>query len=436
MPSAPASYHRQRPGSPPDPGLDRAESWDGPVGYARAVAALYTRSFVSLLLAQAAFGYAFSTFFLLPKFITTQLRAGPDEIGLVMAAFGATSVFCIPLVGTLVDRLGRRRFMTAGALVMAATALAFLRVTDVGPLLFTLRALQGVAFSMTFIASATLASDLAPPERLGQALGVFGVSMLSMHAIAPAAAETLVAVAGWRAVFLVATVFALVCAAGTAFVSEPGPKLRDLDEVPSLLHVARRPRSVRIMVVTALSGAAFGIMITYSQPFALSLGRENVRGFFIAYAIAAASVRLGFGSVADRIGRDRVSAASLVAYGFVVLSMAMLRPAWLEPIGACFGLAHGLFYPAFNALALDAAGPHERGKVMALFNGAFNAGNSAATLALGFLAARAGYPAVFVVAAAGVFAGVALFALSPEGRGWRHAAKRPASSVAPLPAPD
>ena len=399
------------------------------------MAALYTRSFVSLLLAQAAFGYAFSTFFLLPKFITKALGAGPDQIGLVMAAFGATSVFCIPLVGSLVDRFGRRRFMTAGALVMAATAVAFLRVTEIGPLLFGLRALQGVAFSMTFIASATLASDLAPPDRLGQALGVFGVSMLSMHAIAPAVAETLVAAAGWNAVFLAAAALALVCAAGTAFVREPAARPpRDEDGMPSLFGVARRPRSLRIMAVTALSGAAFGIMMTYSQPFALSLGRENVRGFFVAYAIAAASVRLGFGSMADRIGRDRVSVLSLAAYGLVVLSMAKLRAGWLEPIGAGFGLAHGLFYPAFNALALDAAGPNERGKVMALYNGSFNAGNSGATLALGFLAARAGYPAVFVAAAAGVFTGVVLLVLSPEGRDWRRGGAQ--APIAVLPEPD
>lgn len=397
---------------------------------------LYTRSFVALVLAQSAFGYAFSSFFLLPKFITTELGAGPDLIGLVMASFGATSIFCIPLVGSLVDRFGRRRFMAAGAVVMAVTALGFLAVREVGPLLLALRALQGVAFSMTFIASSTLATDLAPPERLGQALGVFGVSMLSMHAIAPAIAETVVERASWDAVFVAAAVVSLFCAVGAAFVREPAAREAGDGAAASLLSLARRPRLQRIMIVTALSGAAFGVMMTYPQPFALSLGRENVRGFFIAYAIAAASVRLGFGSAADRLGRDRVSVVSLTAYAAVVLWMAWLRPGWLEPIGAAFGLAHGVFYPAFNALALDAAGPRERGKVMALYNGAFNAGNSCATLSLGFLAASAGYPAVFMTAAAGVLAGVVLLVRSPEGRGWRRGAASAATRSPVLPEPD
>jgi MFS family permease len=386
------------------------------------VAPLYTRSFVSLLLAQAAFGYSFSSFFLLPKFVTTELGAGPAQIGLVMAAFGATSVIFIPLVGSLVDRLGRKRFMTSGAILMSITALAFVRVHDVGPLIYLLRGVQGIAFAMTFIASATLVTDQAPPERMGQALGVFGVSMLSMHAIAPAIAEELATRWGWNPVFETAAAAALTCALLTYFVREPAPSPEDGETLVSLLSVARRPRSLRIAAVVALSGAAFGAMMTYPQPFSLALGRTHVRGFFIAYALAAAFIRLGFGSLPDRLGRDRVSVLALVAYGFAVLAMASLRPWLLEPIGAFFGLAHGLFYPAFNALAVETAGPHERGKVMAIFNGAFNLGNSGATLLLGFLAAAAGYPAVFIVAAAGVFVAVGVLIRSPEGRYWRGGA--------------
>lgn len=383
------------------------------------MAALYTRSFLSLLLAQAAFGYAFASFFLLPKFLATELGAGPDRIGLVMAAFGATSVVFIPVVGSLVDRFGRRGFMTAGALLMATTGVGFLAVHEVGALLYGLRAVQGVAFAMTFIASATLASDLAPPERLGQALGVFGVSMLSMHALAPAISEEIATRSGWDGVFLVATAASLLCAALTFSIREPSAR-HGAGPGDSFREVALRPRSLRIAAVVALSGAAFGAMMTYSQPFALALGRRQLRGFFIAYAVAAVVVRLGFGSVADRFGRDRVSVLSLLAYGGVVTAMAGLRPGLLEPLGALFGLAHGLFYPAFNALAVEGAGPSERGKVMALFNGSFNVGNSGATVALGFLAAGAGYPAVFGVVGAGVFLGAALLARSPEGRGWRR----------------
>jgi MFS family permease len=309
--------------------------------------------------------------------------------------------------------------MTAGAFLMAATGVGFLAVHDVGPLVYALRGTQGIAFAMTFIASATLASDLAPPERLGQALGIFGVSMLSMHAIAPAISEELALRSGWDGVFVTAAVAALLCAILTVAVREP-PARPGAGEGASFVDVALRPRSLRIAGVIALSGAAFGAMMTYSQPFALALGRSHVRGFFVAYAVAAGVVRLGFGSTADRFGRDRVSLLSLLAYGAVVVGMAGLRGGLLEPMGALFGLAHGLFYPAFNALAVEGSEASERGKVMALFNGSFNVGNSCATLGLGFLAAEAGYPVVFLTAGAGVFLAAILLARSPEGSAWRR----------------
>ena len=134
----------------------------------------------ALLVAQGCFGYAFSSYFLLPKFLVTQLHAGPAEIGHVTALYGLFVVCCLPTMGAVVDRFGRRDFLTAGAVVMALASLAFIAVDRVGPLLFVLRAIQGVAFSMAFIAGATLAVDEAPPERLGQAIGIFGLTFLAI----------------------------------------------------------------------------------------------------------------------------------------------------------------------------------------------------------------------------------------------------------------
>ena len=79
-----------------------------------------TPAFTALLTTQAGFGYAFSTFLLLPKYLVTQLGAGPAEIGLVTSAYGVATVLTIPVMGAVVDRYGRRRFLIAGALVMVA----------------------------------------------------------------------------------------------------------------------------------------------------------------------------------------------------------------------------------------------------------------------------------------------------------------------------
>ncbi len=150
---------------------------------------LLTPSFRTILIAQASFGYAFASFFLLPKFLAVEFHSGAGEIGRVMAAFGISAVIFTPFVGTLVDRLGRRGFFIVGSALMAVSSFAFFWVDSVGPLLYSLRILQGLAFAMGFVAGATLAVDEAPPDRLAQAIGLFGLTMLSMNAVGPVAVE-------------------------------------------------------------------------------------------------------------------------------------------------------------------------------------------------------------------------------------------------------
>jgi len=377
---------------------------------------LLTPGFVKLLVAQACFGYAFSNYFLLPKFLVTELAAGPAEIGQVTAWFGLFVVVLLPAMGVLVDRFGRRDFLTAGALLMAATSLAFTAVDRVGTLLYVLRAVQGVAFAMAYVAGATLAVDEAPPERLGQAIGLFGLTFLAMNAIAPAVSEEIAVRVGWPPTFLVATVLALVGAGLSRRLRDRRPApIAGLPAV-GLLEMALRPRQLRVTAAIALVGVALGAMFTFHQPFALELGMTHVRSFFVAYAIAAVVMRVGFGGLIDRTGRRRVVLVTLALYAVVVAAMSTLEPGWLAVFGAGLGIAHGLFYPAYNALALEGMGEHERGKLIGLFQAGFNVGSSCGTLALGELAERAGYPAVFWVAAGCLLGAWLIVLASPEGR--------------------
>ena len=166
----------------------------------------------------------------------------------------------------------------------------------------------------------------------------------------------------------------------------------------------------------ALVGVALGAMFTFHQPFALELGMTHVRSFFVAYAASAVVMRVGFGGLIDRAGRRRVVLVTLALYAVVVAGMSALEPGWLGLFGAGLGVAHGLFYPAYNALAVEGLGEHERGKLIGLFQAGFNVGSSCGTFALGELAERAGYPAVFWVAAGCVLGAWLVVFASPEGR--------------------
>jgi DHA1 family multidrug resistance protein-like MFS transporter len=76
-------------------------------------------------------------------------------------------------VGWLADRWGRKRVMMVGLLVQALLSLLYILITD--PIAFiVLRFLEGIAAASLLPAARALIIDTVPPEKQGEAYGIFG----------------------------------------------------------------------------------------------------------------------------------------------------------------------------------------------------------------------------------------------------------------------
>lgn len=395
--TSPASVRPLPEASPPPPVREAPEE------------RLWTWSFVQVLAVQVSFGFAFSSFFLLPKYLQQELAATPRQIGAVTGIGLGVAVAGVPLLGWAIDRYRRDRLLMIGTLLAAVSSYAYTWVTQVGGLLYTLRALQGLAFVTTFNTAATLAVELSPPSRLSQSLGYFGLAMLCTNAIAPAIIEPLVAQAGWNVGFLLAATSASVA----TLVALGLPSTTPTSESPRAARLLLSRRALGIFYTTVLVGLGFGTLVTFAQPFALSLGASEVRQLFIGYTLAALAVRIGLGSLADRVGRHRVALGSLALYGLVLLATTQLKADWLFYVGLGLGVAHGLLYPALNALLVESAPTGSRGLVMTSFNGAFNLGFAVSVLAFGVVAETAGFSSLFLIAGLLTLSGVVTLALIP-----------------------
>ena len=359
---------------------------------------LFTRDFALVLATQLTFGFAFSSFFLLPKYVVTELHGSPSQVGYVGALSVVAAVLVSPLCGKLLDRGGRRPLIFLGCLLSGLAALAFLGVTQIGSYMYAVRAVQGVAYTLYFVAAATLVADLSPPSRLGQALGWFGSAGLLMNAVATLVAERIAHDFGWHAVFAAAGVSGIVGACVALFLREPDRQAKAVPATPAPRAPAPSSR-LAVLWAAAAGGAAFGVMFTFTQPLALSLGDTNISPLFAGYTAAALLVRLVFGNLADRLGRARVGGAALAVYSLVVAATAGLARGWLGVLGVGFGLAHGAFYPSLNALALEGVQREQRGTVGAHFNAAFNAGVLLVTFCFGQIAQQYGYRVIFLLVA-------------------------------------
>jgi MFS family permease len=360
---------------------------------------------VLVLCVQFCFGLSYSTFFLLPKFLARQFHAHADAIGAVAAVALLAGVFSSPWTGAWLDRGSRRPFISYGALVNGLCGGAFALVHTLSWPIFALRAVHGISYALVFNATLTLSADLASPKKLGQAIGLCGAAGMVANAIAPALAESVADSRGWAVVFLFAGGAALIAGLLSLGIREPKyatalePALTSVAATEASLSafaLLRDPRRLGAFVCSAANGAAFGVMFTFTQPYALSLGATKVSSFFVGYTLIALSVRLFLGSLADTWGRRRVALTALVMYGLVAAMTSLLRPNLLFVAGAGLGLAHGLLYPAINALAAEGVPRARRGAVMSYFFGCFNAGFALWVLGLGVLAKSQGYPVVFL----------------------------------------
>jgi MFS family permease len=359
---------------------------------------LFSRDFALVLATQFTFGFAFSSFLLLPKFVVTVLHGSPRQVGYVGALAVLAAVLVSPLCGRLLDRGPRRPHVILGCLLSGGAALAFLFVTEPGPYLYAVRAVQGIAYTLYFVAAGTLVADLAPPSRLGQALGWFGAGGLVMNAVATLIAESVAAHFGWHAVFYAAAASGFSGALLSLGLREPErapPAAIAVTDAPRLPSVSRHA----VLWGAGAGGAAFGALFTFTQPLALSLGDTNISPLFGGYTAAALLVRLGFGNLADRVGRARVGGGALGIYALVVAMTAGLARGWLAPLGVGFGLAHGAFYPSLNALALEGVERGQRGSAGAWFNAAFNAGVFLVTFCFGHVVQLYGYRVAFLLVA-------------------------------------
>jgi len=362
----------------------------------------FSRDFYLVTAANFVFFLNFASFFLLPLHLK-ELGATEQTIGYVMGTAGFAGLCVLPFLGALLDRIGRRGFITAGALAMALASYAYIVVPDAGPLLYVLRVVQGVSFTSAFVTASTLAVELAPPTRRGEALGIFGISTLTTHAIAPALGEVVARRWGFPTLFAVGGTLGLVAAALTLSIRVPR-------STHAATHARRLPRHATLWlgaVTMVACGMGFGAVLTFVPTFVHAIGLQRVAPFFVSYTVAAVAVRIVLGGLSDRVGRHRVLLPSIAVLAVAVLALGWVHSmAALVAIGLVFGAGQGMVYPTANALMVDMSHPGNLGRVQTLFSGSFSVGVAASAFLFGGVIERFGYRTAFAVAGACIGVGL------------------------------
>jgi MFS family permease len=357
---------------------------------------IFTRDFILCFAAQVAF--ASVSFILIPTLpiYLSRLGSAEIEIGILIGAFGISSLVLRPVVGKALSKSGEKRFMVVGAIVSALTSVAYLIAPPFWPF-FIVRILQGIGSAFFFTAAIILISNITPQTHRGESLGYFFLSFNISMVLAPPFGIFLINNFGFTALFLVCVVLSL----GSLLIScrlkssDIKPMVDSSIEDSSFFTTKAFPP----IFVYFLAHIIWGALATFFPLHAINHGVTNPGFFFAAYAMVLILGRALGGRILDTYQRDRVILPCLTAYiiGMTLLAYSTSLQMFIL-VAIIQATGHAFLMPALVAYTIDLAGA-SRGASIGLLSAAGDLGMVLGPTIMGIILRFSSFPAMFLCVA-------------------------------------
>ena len=351
----------------------------------------------------------------LPRYVDGPLGAGNVAVGIVIGSYAITGLLLRPFAGRFADRRGRKPAVLVGSLLMAAGGFLYLLPLGVGGLIAA-RLVLGAGEGTVFTAGSAWIVDLAPPERRGRVIGLYGLAVWAGLSIGPLFGELIQHSAGYTPVWIFAGAMPLVGALIALRVPDPFRPHRWLEHEHHSL-IARE--AILPGAALALGSIGYAAVATFVVLHLDDRGVGHGALVFGAFATMVVLTRLIGGDLPDRVGPARVAtAAALVeAVGLTTIAFAHSLPVAIAGALA-MGAAFSLLYPSLSLIVVNQVSEARRGAALGTFTAFFDAGVGLGAPLAGAAAALSSYEGSFLLAAAIALGSAALIvvAITPRSR--------------------
>jgi MFS family permease len=372
---------------------------------------LFSRPFALLWI--AAFGYFTAGNTVLPvasRFAAGPLGADSTGVGMAIGVFAVAALLLRPVVGWASDRYGRRPLLILGGSLTVAALALHLVVTSL-PMFIVARSLFGVGDAFFFVSAVAAISDMAPPERRGEAINVGSLAVYLGLAFGPFLGETILGAQGYTAVWVAAGLMAAAATVVTLLVPETAPvalRPKDPDGKPPRTPLIHR---AGLLPGTLLLAGTWGMagFLAFIPLHLAEIGMGGAGPVLAEYALIVVTLRIVFVRLPDQIGAVPLATFALLGSALGMAILGVVR----DPVGVYLGtavFASGIafLFPSLLALAVSRVDEMERGSVVGTTTAFVDLSFGAAPAAIGFLAGSIGFGGAFLVSAviAAVGAGV------------------------------
>lgn len=335
---------------------------------------------------------AFGLFFSFTIFFIPLIEEFRWSRGLTAGAFSLSTVIqglLSPGIGLLVDRIGARRVILTGTLLLAGALILASRIHSLWQLYLILGVVAAAGLAaMGWVPSGALLASWFTRQRgrvMGLAFSGMGIGILVVGPLA----QWLIDQVGWRQAYLVLGAGTLVCLGPLLWfgVAEAAPRTP-----PARIGAQEIRPEERVGIRAALATRAFWALffaylftplavfpvVMHQVAFAVDQGFRAmfVAGIFGLVGLMSSVGRIAFGWVSDRIGREWAATLSFgctaAGTGALLLLEVSSHAGWLYAYALLFGLGFGARGPIITAMAAELFGGPRFGViygVMSIGNG-------------------------------------------------------------------
>ena len=331
-----------------------------------------------------ALGY--SSLVMLPLYLE-HLGASRSAIGAIMASAAVGGVLFRPLVGWVLDAVGRRPTLIVGT-VLLSSAMGLIGLVDrIGPLVYVARVLYGIGVGATFTGYFTFASDIVPEHRRTEGLALFGASGLVPLALVPLVRENGVSAPDLVIIFPIVGVLIALSLPGLLMLKEPERARSNTLRPMAILRTLWVRRLWPVWAATAVFSTLVAIFIAFGTVTAERRGVSMSSAIWFSYAVGAIAVRLFGARIPDRIGPSRIVAPAVGFYiaAAVVAAVSFDTFSFLVA-GLLAGIAHGYCFPVLTSQVVTRMPGALRGSGIATFTALWELSALVMTPIFGFVA--------------------------------------------------
>ena len=324
-----------------------------------------------------------------PRYVREELGGSSAAVGTATTIFFGAALLTRPIVGRVMDRIGRRPFLVWPLLAMALLAVGMEFAHAVWAVILV-RLLQGAFGSTYYTACAVVATDLAPPEQRASAVARLSLMIYLGFAFGPFIGEFLFD-RGSRWPWLAAAMLHLAALAGSTRLPET-LRERTGHEVPRPSMRQLRRVVLRPGIAQMCAGLGYSCVVAFLPSYSREIGIGSSGALFFTYACSALLVRVFSGRLADQFGYAAVAVPGMLVFALGHLLMAVAWAEWIPFLAvALLGIGFGAVFPALTALAVARAPDEQRGQVLGVFLSFNDLGNAIAGPAVGAIADAAGF---------------------------------------------